>query len=449
MNHTFPEDFIWGAASSADQIEGYPLADGGGKSVWNDFCADPSHIADGESGEIACDGYHRFEEDIALLAGMGLKAYRFSTSWARVDPRGTGEWNRAGLDYYDRVVDCCLRHGVEPWMTLFHWETPQALEDRGGWLSRDTAEAFGRFGGMMAEHFRGRVKHYFTMNEPEIVLSMGYGSGLHAPGKRYQRSQLFQCWKNLMLGHGLAMQAMKTADPDAVVGIVSTGRLCYPLTAEDTEAARRETFALYDDDWMFSHNIVLDAVCSGFLNTTPGTELDRLAASVTPEEWALIHTEPDVIGMNVYNGNQVRAVPGGGAEYVRRYAGFPKTALKWPITPEIMDISLYSFQERYHKPLYITECGLSCNDKIYLDGDVHDLDRIDFLHRYLRSLRDGLDHSGVRGFFHWSLTDNFEWHSGYSERFGLIYIDYPTQRRIPKDSAAWYAQVAASNGGIL
>ena len=157
MNHTFPEDFIWGAASSAYQIEGYPLADGGGKSVWNDFCADPSHIADGESGEIACDGYHRFEEDIALLAGMGLKAYRFSTSWARVDPRGTGEWNRAGLDYYDRVVDCCLRHGVEPWMTLFHWETPQALEDKGGWLERETAEAFGRFAGMMAEHFNERV----------------------------------------------------------------------------------------------------------------------------------------------------------------------------------------------------------------------------------------------------------------------------------------------------
>ena len=448
MSKGFPKDFIWGAASSAYQTEGSPLADGGGRSVWDEFCAQKGRIADGGSGAVACDGYHRFEEDIALLAGMGLSAYRFSTSWARIDPKGTGEWNQAGLEYYDRVVDCCLKYHVTPWMTLFHWETPQALEDKGGWLNSGTAEAFGRFAGMMAEHFKGRVQNYFTMNEPEIVLGMGYGNGLHAPGRQLPQEQLFTCWKNLMLGQGLAAKAMRRADREAVVGLVSTGRLCYPEREEDDEAARQETFALYDNDWTFSHNLVMDPAVLGFLNTSPGTKLHELAQTLTTEEWEVIHSQPDIIGLNVYNGHQVRAAAGR-AEYVRRYQGFPRTALKWPVTPEIMNRSLGYLQQRYKKPMVITECGLSCNDKLFLDGGVHDPDRIDFLHRYLRELREGLEGSDVRGFFHWSLTDNFEWHSGYGERFGLVYVDYPSQRRVLKDSARWYAQVAATNGAEL
>jgi beta-glucosidase len=444
----FPESFVWGAASSAYQIEGSPLADGGGESVWSRFCATPGHIANDDNGDIACDAYHRYAEDIELLAQMGLSAYRFSTSWARIDPTGTGQWNQSGLAYYDRLVDCCLSHGITPWLTLYHWETPQALEDRGGWLNPDTVEAFTRYAAMMAEHFKGRVKNYFTMNEPEIVLSLGYGSGIHAPGKHYDMGQLFTCLKHMLLASGSAMAAMRRLDPESKLGIVTTGRLCYPETPADSEAARAETFVLRDDDWLFTHSLILDPVCLGRFELEENTKLYSLARQITPEQWQIIQSSPDIIGLNTYNGTMVRATDRG-AEYVPRSTGYPRTALKWPITPEIMSHSLSYIQQRYNKPLYITECGLSCNDKIYLDGGVHDPDRIDFLHRYLLALRAGLESSDVRGFFHWSLTDNFEWHSGYGERFGLVYVDYPTQRRILKDSAHWYSTTAITHGANL
>jgi beta-glucosidase len=199
---TFPKDFVWGAASSAYQIEGSALSDGGGKSAWDEFCQRPGAIKNGETGQTACDAYHRYADDIALLAKLGLQHYRFSTSWARIDPQGDGVWNAGGLAYYDRVVDCCLAHGVTPWLTLFHWETPQAIEERGGWLNRDSALAFGRYAGMMAEHFKSRVKHYFTLNEPEIVLQLGHSFGLHAPGKRLAQAEVFTCWKHMLLAHG-------------------------------------------------------------------------------------------------------------------------------------------------------------------------------------------------------------------------------------------------------
>lgn len=445
----FPKDFIWGAASSAYQTEGSPTADGGGESVWDEFCRVPGSIADGESGAVACDGYNRFGQDVALLADMGLGAYRFSASWARVDPEGRGGWNQKGLDYYDRLVDRCLERGVEPWLTLFHWETPLALERRGGWLSRETALRFGEYAEVMAERLKGRVKHYFTLNEPEIVLLLGYSLGLHAPGKRLAQAEVFECWRNLLLAHGCAARALRSVDGAAGVGIVSTGRLCYPESPDDDEAARRESFALRDDDWLFTHSLVLDPVCLGRLEAEPGSKLEALIAALPEADRELMRAQPDMIGLNVYNGHQVRAGENGAAQYVARERGFARTALKWPVTPEIMGDSLRYIQQRYKRPLYITECGQSCNDRIFLDGSVHDADRIDFLRRYLTSLRDGLDKSGVRGFFHWSLTDNFEWHSGYGERFGLIYIDYPSQRRIPKDSALWYAQLARTNGGSL
>ena len=219
----FREDFVWGAASSAYQTEGFPSADGGGESVWDVFCRRSGTVANGDDGSIACDGYHRFAEDIGLLASLGLRAYRFSTSWARIDPNGDGRWNEAGLQYYDRVVDCCLANGVTPWMTLYHWELPQALEEKGGWQDRGTAERFARFAGMMAAHFSGRVSHFITLNEPQIVLKLGYADGIHAPGKRLLLPELVSCWKNLMLAHGLSFRAIRKAAPEALIGIASTG----------------------------------------------------------------------------------------------------------------------------------------------------------------------------------------------------------------------------------
>lgn len=442
----FPREFVWGAASAAYQIEGYDLEDGGGASIWRTFTHTPGKIAYGDTGDIACDAYHRYAEDIALLKELGVKAYRFSASWARVDPLGDGNWNRAGAAYYDKIVDLCLENGIEPYMTLYHWELPQALEDQGGWQVPETAHAFGRYAGFMADHFKGRVKHYFTLNEPQCTTSLGYQQGIHAPGKKLEMPELFAVHVHQMMAHGLAQRAIKTVDPDALVGLASTGNLCYPEkeTPEDIAAARKATFTHCEDSWIFTHQWLLDPVCLGRFPDCAGTALAPLADAVSPEQMALIHTVPDMLGYNVYNGHAARAGKEG-FEIVPKYPGFPRTALKWPVTPEVMDWGVRFLQERYGLPGYITENGLSCNDRIYLDGRVHDIERIDFLARYLsclgRAVESGAD---IRGYFHWALTDNLEWHSGYGERFGLVYIDFPSGSRVPKESFGWYRNVIRS-----
>ncbi len=445
---SFPKDFIWGAASSAYQTEGYSRDDGGGVSAWDTFSHTPGKISEGDSGDFACDGYHRYREDVGLLASLGLSAYRFSVSWARVDPEGDGRWNEKGLDYYERVVDTCLELGVAPWVTLYHWELPQALEDKGGWCSRDTAEAFARYADQVARRLRGKAAGWFTLNEPQCSCYLGYGTGQHAPGKCLPPEEVFRCFHHQNLAHGLAFRAVKAADPGAGVGVAPTGRICYPAseTGPDIEAARR---AMFDcaSDWAFTYPIVLDPVCLGsYPEEIPVRYVDEIPA----RDMEIVHAVPDFLGLNIYNGREIRAGKTGEYEYLPRPAGYPRTALKWPITPEVMRWGPRFLRDRYGLPSYISETGVGCNDKLFLDGAVHDPDRIDFLRRYFSELRRGVEEgSDVRGCFHWSLTDNFEWHNGYGERFGLVYVDYPTQRRIPKDSAAWYAALAAANGESL
>lgn len=444
----FPENFVWGVASSAYQIEGYSTADGGGKCVWDTFGEQAGSIFGGDSGAIACDAYHRYAEDIALMAELGIKSYRFSISWARVDPKADGSWNAAGLAYYDKLVDCCLAHGIEPYMTLHHWELPQAAEDKGGWQVRETAQAFSRFALMTARHFSGRLRHFITLNEPQCVIQLGYGLGVHAPGKKLDIEGQFRCWKNMMLAHGMAYTAIKAFDSSLEVGFASTGRLCYPEkdTAEDMKASYDASFELFDEDWVFTHSMALDAICHGRFPANEGTRLFELAGTISDEEWGLIHVGADFLGINIYNGWAVRRGENGKGEYVSRAAGFPRTALKWPVTERVMNEGIVHIYKRYGLPIYISENGLSCNDKIYLDGAVHDADRIDFLIRYLRQLSLAAEHVELRGYFHWSFTDNLEWHNGYAERFGLVFVDYETQRRIPKDSAYWYKTIIQSLG---
>lgn len=443
MSAVFPKDFIWGAASSAYQIEGHSTADGGGLSIWDTFSHTPGKIAYDDNGDVACDSYHRYAEDISFLKEMGAKAYRFSTSWARIDPNADGRWNEAGLAYYDKIVDLCLGSGITPYMTLYHWELPQAAEDRGGWRVRQTCYDFARFAGMMAAHFKGRVKHYFTLNEPQCTVSLGHETGVHAPGMKLDIAGQFGVLVNQLIAHGLAQQAIKASDPGAIVGIASTGRLCYPESESpaDIDAARAATFDVSDDDWTFTHHWLLDPICLGRFPEKPGTKLDALAKAVPAADLEIIHTVPDILGYNIYNGHAVRAAETG-FEYVSRHPGFPRTAMKWPVTPEVLDWGIRFLQERYGLPGYITENGLSCSDRIYLDGKVHDLERIDFLTRYLCALRRAMEHGAdIRGYFQWALTDNFEWSNGYGERFGLIFVDYPTGQRIPKDSFCWYKEV--------
>lgn len=448
----FPETFVWGAASAAYQIEGGARDGGRGPSIWDTFSHTPGNVARGETGDVACDSYHRWQEDVGLLRSMHLSAYRFSISWPRVLPDGDGDWNPEGLAYYDRLVDALRAAGIEPYITLYHWDLPQALEDRGGWQSADTARAFGRYAAGLAAHFRGRVTHWFTINEIACIVGMGYGRGNHAPGLRLPLEGQFRCWQNVMLAHCLAEQALHEADPANIVGLASTGRICHPVTEDpaDLQAARRLTFACPDEDWTFTHQMLLDPLCLGHWPQDAGPRLRACFARTDPAlTRALAFGKPDVIGLNIYNSVPARMEADGPA-FVRRPTGWPRTAIGWPIEPSSLRWGPRFIGERYGLPLYITENGLSCNDKIYLDGQVHDADRIDFTTRYLRELARGIaEGADVRGYFHWSLIDNFEWYSGYSERFGLVYMDYAAGQRLPKDSARWYARVAADNGRCL
>ena len=442
---SFPKEFIWGAASAAYQIEGAVAEDGRGQTVWDVFSHTKGKTYEGHTGDIACDSYHRFEEDLAALLALGVKHYRFGIGWTRIFPDGQ-TLNERGFDYYDKVVDLLLRNGITPWITLFHWDTPQALEDEGGWQNRETAVLLARFAGTVAEHFRGRVSHYYTINEPQCFIGLGYEAGFHAPGKTLTGAPLLTCWHNAMLAHGMMVQAVRTADPAAQVGLASCGLCCVPDTdsTADIEAAKAAmfTFGMHPEFSLFSQNAFLDPALLGHYPDHPFFRQIEIPA----EDIAIIHQPIDFIGLNFYNASIVRAGESG-PEFVPFHRGYARTAIRWPITPGMMYYCTKFIYERYQLPVYITENGLSCNDKIYLDGKVHDPDRIDYLQRYLREyMRAGEDGADIRGYFHWSLTDNFEWSNGYEERFGLYYVDYTTLERRPKDSVLWYRSVVESNG---
>lgn len=442
----FPENFLWGAACASYQCEGAWDADGKGPNIWDDFCHDPGHIKNGDTGDVACDSYHLFRDDVALMRECSLQAYRFSVSWARVIPDGDGEVNEAGLRYYDELIDELIRNGIEPLVTLYHWDLPSALQHKGGWLNRDIVDAFGRYASILAERFRGRVHTYMTINEPQCVACLGYGIGTHAPGLKMSEEDVARVFHNLALSHSEAYRRIKAVDSGARVGCAPCGRLCFPQddTPENIDAAYRASFDL-SGEWMFTFNIFLDSIAQRRYDDTAPAAVKRFAATVPASDWEKME-KPDFIGINVYQGTMVdtegRPVPFG--------PGYPITALKWNITPRVMRYGPAHIYRRYGLPVIITEDGLSCSDKVFLDGKVHDPERIDFLHRYLTELLHAVeDGVPVEGYMQWSFLDNFEWAEGYNERFGLIYVDYATQKRIPKDSADWYRQVIESNGAKL
>jgi beta-glucosidase len=460
---SFQSDFFWGAGSAAYQTEGGWYDDGKGASIWDEFCHTPGKVKNAETGDVAADAYHRAETDLALIQSLGLSAYRFSVSWPRVLPEGRGKINEKGLEYYDRIVDKLLAMNVTPFITLYHWDLPLALEREGGWQNRDTAEAFAEYAALVARRFDGRVKHYITLNEPQCFLGMGYGSGIHAPGKKLGNDALAQCIHHALLAHGGAAEAMRAAVSGPLqIGLASTGKICYPSGCPDDgaseasgdtalKAAYDATFSLkespaseHNGDWTFSHTWLFDAAVFG--RYPEEFEFFRsLNDAMTEQDRNLITTPMDFIGLNAYSGTPVDRF----GNRVRKAPGFSRTALKWPITPECLYFGPRFLYERYKLPVIITENGQSCNDRIFLDGAVHDPDRIDFLSRYLRQLRRAIeDGVPVKGYFHWSLTDNFEWHSGYDERFGLAYVDYETQKRTIKDSGYWYRDIIKNNGNF-
>ena len=444
----FPSDFIWGAACAAYQCEGAWNEDGKGPSIWDDFChalGEP-RVKNGDTGDTACDCYHRVEEDVALMKAHNLKAYRFSISWPRVIPDGDGKVNEAGLAYYDRLVDALLAAGIEPMPTLYHWDLPSALEARSGWRNRQIADWFARYAEIIARRFLGRVKRIMTINEAQCVVALGYGMGTLAPGLKLPDEELARIYHNVALAHSAAQRAIKAVSKDIQVGFVPCGEINFPQddTPEACEAAYRATFAL-THRWDFRFNIVLDSLMLHRYEYTAPAAVQKFAATIPASDWDLMEA-PDFIGINIYNGTEV----GLDGEPTPRAPGRPLTACKWPVTPRVMHYAPLFLYRRYGLPMFISENGLSCNDMIFLDGQVHDPKRIDFLHRYISELAKAIEEGApVLGYLHWSFLDNFEWASGYDERFGLVYVDYPTQRRIPKDSAAWYAKVIETNGDCL
>ena len=448
----FRKDFIWGAATASYQIEGAAQEDGRGSSVWDVYAHTPGKVLFGHTGDVACDHYHRFAQDAALMRELGVKNYRFSIAWPRLLPEGTGAVNQKGIDFYNRLIDALLENGVRPFATLFHWDYPSALQARGAWENPDSAKWFEEYVALCARSFGDRVKDFFTFNEPQCFIGLGYVKGIHAPGLRLPDESTIPMSHHVLKGHGMAVRALRSLVPDCRVGYAPTSNPCIPASdsAEDVEAARRACFDV-DDDWSWSVSWWCDPA---MLGRYPEKGLARYG-HLLPKGWErdmeLIHQPLDFFAQNIYHGKVIRASSNAaGYEQVPFPTGMPKTAIQWPVTPDALYWGPKFLYERYKTPFIVTENGMSCHDAVSLDGRVHDPNREDYMHRYLlayrRAAEEGVD---ARGYFAWSLMDNYEWACGYTERFGLIYVDYPTQQRIPKDSALWYKHVMETNGECL
>ncbi|MBX6355510.1 MAG: beta-glucosidase [Micromonosporaceae bacterium] len=445
-----PADFLFGVATAAYQIEGAAAEDGRGPSIWDTFAHTPGKVRGGDTGDVACDHYHRYREDVKLMADLGVRAYRFSVAWPRVQPSGRGPANPAGLDFYRRLVDELLAHGIQPWLTLYHWDLPQPLEDAGGWPVRDTAGPLAEYAQLVHAALGDRVRHWTTLHAPWCSAFLGYGSGAHAPGRQEPASAV-RAAHHLMLGHGLAVQALRAADPDAQVGVTLNLYAVSPQTgsAEDAEAARR-----IDG---LANRFFLDPVLLGRYPADVVEDLRKVSdfGHVREGDLATVSTPLSMLGINYYS-RYVVAAPDGrdepseywrrpsdwpGSEHVRFvHRGLPVTAMNWEIDPPgLVEVLCRVATEYPRLPLYITENGAAFADEPGPDGTVDDPDRVAYLAEHVaacqRAIRMGVP---LRGYFAWSLLDNFEWAWGYSRRFGLVYVDYATQQRIPKRSAYWF-----------
>jgi beta-glucosidase len=428
----FPNGFLWGAATSAYQIEGATDEDGRGASIWDTFCATPGKVHNGDSGAIACDSYHRYGRDIALMRELGLNAFRFSIAWPRIVPDGRGRVNEPGLDFYDRLVDELLAAGIRPFVTLYHWDLPQTLEDAGGWPERATAEAFAEYAELVARRLGDRVRHWVTHNEPYCSSWLGYAVGAHAPG-RTDLAAAVPAAHHVLLSHGLAVEVLRRESPDAEVGIVLDSWPVYPLSDDP-----RDVEAAWEADGL-RNRLFFDPVLRGHY---PEDVLERLGATSPPirdGDLTTIAAPIDFVGLNNYSRTIVAANGDGGPRNVPA-TDAPMTAMGWEIYPH----GIYEVLARLHREygvtsLYVTENGAAFPDVRGHDGRIDDPERIDYLAEYLgavaRAIADGVP---VHGYFVWSLLDNFEWSHGYSKRFGLLYVDFPTLERIPKSSFYWY-----------
>lgn len=450
---TFPADFLWGVAATAYQIEGAVAEDGRGPSVWDTFTAQPGRVVDGSDGRVTCDHYHRYEEDVALMRDLGVGAYEFSLSWSRIQPTGSGAANEAGLAFYDRLVDALCAAGITPVATLYHWDHPQPLEDAGGWTSRDMTARFADYATLAAERLADRVPFWVTMNEPQVLTLLGYATGVHAPG----RTLLFEALPvahHLLYGHGLAAQALRAAGARDI-GIVENHMPVWPASESAADAGAAQAYDLLYNH-LFADPVLLGRYPEdGLGDAMPGPVADDLRTIATPLDFygvnyympALVgaprtDAAGDAGGAGLVNG---MSMPAGLPFELRPVDGHPRTDFGWPVVPDGLRQLLAGLRDRYGDrlpPVYVTENGCSYDEHPDATGRVRDERRIAFHDGHLRAVRaarnEGVD---VRGYFAWSIMDNFEWAEGFTQRFGLVHVDFETLARTPKDSYYWYRGV--------
>lgn len=454
---TIPADFTMGVATAAFQIEGAVRDDGRGPSTWDTFMAQPGRIADGSDASVATDHYHRYREDVGLMAELGVDSYRFSLSWPRIQPTGSGPVNKAGLQFYDRLIDELLAAGVSPMVTLFHWDMPEPLQKAGGWMSRDTASRFADFALIAAEAFGDRVDQWITLNEPTTVTLNGYALGVHAPGATLMFDALIAVHHQL-LGHGLAVQALRSESVTGRIGITNVHSPVVP--AKDTFLNRQ-----YAQVFDLVHNrIYADPVLLGHYPKFPllARKQFRQLTEVDSDDLKIIHQPLDFYGLNYYFPTRIgsgaptdSSTPDGvDAEgmqdlpfHIAKWPEFPTTGFGWPVAPEYLGVALRDYAERYGSalpPVYITEGGASFRDSVAPDGSVDDADRTSYLAEHLAVAIQGAPGLDVRGYYVWTLMDNWEWAAGFQERFGLVRVDFDTLERTPKRSYRWLQKVLAA-----
>jgi beta-glucosidase len=429
----FPTDFAWGVATASYQIEGAVDEDGRGESIWDRFCATPGSVRSGDTGAVACDFYRRYEADIELMRNLGIDAFRFSIAWPRVLPDGSGRINEAGLDFYDRLVDALLENGITPFATLYHWDLPQALEERGGWPSRVTVEAFSEYTEAVAARLGDRVGHWITHNEPWVVAWLGYGWGMHAPGRTSEPDALAAA-HNLLVAHGQAVEILRRRSPETKVGITLNLYDVYPASdgPEDVLAAR------YADG--LHNRWFLDAILRGEYPLDMIESFGDSVPAVQEGDMETISVPIDFVGVNYYSRHVIGAGREGGRPVLVRNPESEYTDMGWEIYPEGLFRVLTRLRDDYSiPPVYITENGSAFSDVRRHDGSIDDPERLAYLESHIDALGRAVEKGvPVKGYFVWSLLDNFEWAHGYSKRFGIVYVDYPTLERVPKASYSWY-----------
>jgi beta-glucosidase len=440
----FPSDFVWGTATASYQIEGATREDERGLSIWDAFSATPGKVAGGDTGDIAANHYHSMPDDVKLMKQLGLDAYRFSIAWPRILPDGRGRVNEKGLDFYERLVDTLLEHNIRPFATLFHWDLPLALHHEGGWLNRDTVYAFADYAEVVVRRLGDRVANWITHNEPWCVAYLGYGIGVHAPGLQDRQAAL-TAGHHVLLSHGLAVPRIRAhSSPDTQVGITLNFTPAYPA---DSRPETLRDVALSDT---FGTRWLLDPLYRGKYPEHLFEAMGLNAPPIHSGDMALIATPIDFLGVNNYTRVLVRGrlTPplADACDVVSPVPGSCYTEMAWEIYPQALSDMLLRLHREYHVPaLYVTENGAAFADNLNGDNQIHDPRRVDYLRRYIQAIA-GTVQQGVplRGYFVWSLLDNFEWAEGYSKRFGIVYVDYPTQRRVIKDSGYWYANLISS-----